>query len=257
MITPEAQETLVECYRILRQDDAVGSRSQSSYRITVRQLESLIRLSEAIARLHLMETVTPLFVKEAFRLLRSSIIRVESADVNLDELERDEWVVDEKHLEEKRRQKKKKQQQQGEEAEEAGTGDMEVEDEENDGEDANADQTEEQEGSSANKNMHVSYDEYKNVAHKIVVLIRSEKEHIRSNTGDDYVKGVKLGFIINALLRTLSIEDPEEMAYKKHVLKMIIRRLINKDHILIVNCDIANLVEEDWIIDIHPNYVME
>lgn len=40
---------LVEKYRSLRQDDATGA-SRNSYRITVRQLESLIRLSEAIAR---------------------------------------------------------------------------------------------------------------------------------------------------------------------------------------------------------------
>ena len=95
------------------------------------------------------------------------------------------------------------------------------------------------------------------MANKILVLIKSEKKHIHDETGEDNVKGVKYGFILNALLRNMQIEDPEEMAYKKHVLKMIIRRLINKDHMLIVNCDIANLVEEDWIIDIHPNYVME
>lgn len=39
---------LVEKYRALRQDD--GGSGKSSYRITVRQLESMIRLSEAIAR---------------------------------------------------------------------------------------------------------------------------------------------------------------------------------------------------------------
>jgi len=48
-LTPEAADILVEKYRILRQDDASGV-GRNSYRITVRQLESMIRLSEAIAR---------------------------------------------------------------------------------------------------------------------------------------------------------------------------------------------------------------
>ena len=47
--TPEASEVLIDKYRMLRQDDASGV-GKNSYRITVRQLESMIRLSEAIAR---------------------------------------------------------------------------------------------------------------------------------------------------------------------------------------------------------------
>lgn len=39
----------MEKYRSLRQDDTSGT-GRNSYRITVRQLESMIRLSEAIAR---------------------------------------------------------------------------------------------------------------------------------------------------------------------------------------------------------------
>jgi MCM AAA-lid domain len=48
-MSPEAADVLVEKYRILRQDDATGA-GKNSYRITVRQLESMVRLSEAIAR---------------------------------------------------------------------------------------------------------------------------------------------------------------------------------------------------------------
>lgn len=48
-MTPEAADVLVEKYRMLRADDATGA-GRNSYRITVRQLESMIRLSEAIAR---------------------------------------------------------------------------------------------------------------------------------------------------------------------------------------------------------------
>ena len=49
-ITHEAKEFVVDQYKRLRQRDA-GS-SKSSWRITVRQLESMLRLSEAMARLY-------------------------------------------------------------------------------------------------------------------------------------------------------------------------------------------------------------
>lgn len=83
-ITPESQRVMVECYRQLRQGDTLG-RSRTAYRITVRQLESMIRLSEALARLHCEDTVLPKHVREAFRLLQKSIIHVETEDVILDE----------------------------------------------------------------------------------------------------------------------------------------------------------------------------
>ena len=58
--------------------------AQSSWRITVRQLESMIRLSEAMARMCCSAEVQPRHVQEAYRLLNKSIIRVETPDVDLD-----------------------------------------------------------------------------------------------------------------------------------------------------------------------------
>ncbi|KAI0775375.1 MCM2/3/5 family-domain-containing protein [Irpex lacteus] len=85
-LTPEAADVLVEKYRILRQDDASGT-GRNSYRITVRQLESMIRLSEAIARANCTSEITPAFVREAYSLLRQSIIHVEQDDIDFDEEE--------------------------------------------------------------------------------------------------------------------------------------------------------------------------
>ncbi|KAF8897783.1 MCM2/3/5 family-domain-containing protein [Infundibulicybe gibba] len=85
-LTPEAADVLVEKYRILRQDDATGA-GRNSYRITVRQLESMIRLSEAIARANCTSEITPAFVREAYSLLRQSIIHVEQDDIDIDEEE--------------------------------------------------------------------------------------------------------------------------------------------------------------------------
>lgn len=84
--TPASQKKIVESYRLLRQQDILGS-GRTAYRITVRQLESLIRLSEALARLHLDANVQPTYVLEALRLLQKSIIFVESADVPLEDID--------------------------------------------------------------------------------------------------------------------------------------------------------------------------
>ncbi len=85
-ITEKSKEKIVECYRLLRNNDILG-KNRTSYRITVRQLESLVRLSEALARLHLDQEVQVVYVKEAYRLLQKSIIFVETEDIDLGENE--------------------------------------------------------------------------------------------------------------------------------------------------------------------------
>ena len=85
--TPEAKALLVGKYKELRAQDAQSGVGRNSYRITVRQLESMIRLSEAIAKANCVEEITPLFVREAFNLLRQSIISVEKDDVEVDDEE--------------------------------------------------------------------------------------------------------------------------------------------------------------------------
>ena len=82
-LTREASDLLVERYRQLRQDDAGMANGRNSYRITVRQLESIVRLSEAIARANCRTEVTPAFVREAYSLLRQSIIHVEQDDIEV------------------------------------------------------------------------------------------------------------------------------------------------------------------------------
>lgn len=81
ILTREASEVLVQSYTSLRQADSTGA--GSAYRMTVRQLESMIRLSEALARLHCDSEVKPVYVQEAARLLKASIIRVEADNIDL------------------------------------------------------------------------------------------------------------------------------------------------------------------------------
>ncbi|XP_016127064.1 zygotic DNA replication licensing factor mcm6-B-like [Sinocyclocheilus grahami] len=55
-ISKESEEFIVEQYKRLRQRDGSGV-TKSAWRITVRQLESLIRLSESMARMHCCDEV--------------------------------------------------------------------------------------------------------------------------------------------------------------------------------------------------------
>ena len=56
-ISSESEEFIVEQYKHLRQRDSSGGVSKSAWRITVRQLESMIRLSEGMARMHCCDEV--------------------------------------------------------------------------------------------------------------------------------------------------------------------------------------------------------
>lgn len=83
-IPPETKRMMVACYRSLRENDVVSNgQTNIAYRITVRQLESMIRLSEALARLDLSELVLVSHVQEAYRLLSKSIIHVDMQNVEL------------------------------------------------------------------------------------------------------------------------------------------------------------------------------
>lgn len=66
--TREAAQAIKHAYVNLRNNDLQNS--QNAYKVTIRQLESIIRLSEAIAKVHGKLEVIPAYVEEATRLLR-------------------------------------------------------------------------------------------------------------------------------------------------------------------------------------------
>jgi len=80
-VTPEAHQRLVQCYRKLREDRTYV---RGACGVTVRQLESLIRLSEAIARVHLSDKITADFVTQAFELQLGSLKRAERENIDLE-----------------------------------------------------------------------------------------------------------------------------------------------------------------------------
>ena len=91
-LTVAAKEHIITLYKQLRlretSSSSTGRVSSSSTPITVRQLESLIRLSEAIAKMYCQEEIEIKNVQEAYRLLSKAIIHVDQPDIDLNEYNR-------------------------------------------------------------------------------------------------------------------------------------------------------------------------
>lgn len=79
-ITKAAHDHMVKCYRRLREDK---TSDRGAAGVTVRQLESLIRLSEAVARIHLDPEIKVEYVIEAFRLQTDTMNRAEKETIDL------------------------------------------------------------------------------------------------------------------------------------------------------------------------------
>jgi len=225
----DAADYLVEQYKHLRQRDATGS-ARSAWRITVRQLESMIRLSEGMARMHCLDEVQPKHVKEAFRLLNKSIIRVEQPDVHLDD-DADPEAMD---------------------AEDAPATNGEAEPE-------NA----EDEAADAGK-MRLSYQDYKAMSNLIISYMRREEDKQEEQEGE----GVKRSQVIEWYLEEIAgdIETEADLGKKKLLVEKVLECLIYKDQVIIplTKADLKkgakgkeDDAEEDPILIVHPNFVIE
>lgn len=74
-------------YKRMRQNEK--NAQKSSYKITVRALESLIRLSEAMARAHCDYEIKPNYVREVCRLMRASNINIIKGDLEFGDIQED------------------------------------------------------------------------------------------------------------------------------------------------------------------------
>ncbi|KAL3117242.1 hypothetical protein niasHT_007645 [Heterodera trifolii] len=87
-LSAEAERALKSAYLRLRiNDDGNGTR------VTVRQLESLVRLSEAYARLKCEAEVTEEHVKKAYELLSKTIVPISAPQISLDEEDDADFTV--------------------------------------------------------------------------------------------------------------------------------------------------------------------
>ena len=279
-ITPESQRVMVECYRKLRQGDTLG-RSRTAYRITVRQLESMIRLSEALARLHCDDIVRPMYVREAFRLLRKSIIHVETEDVTFDEeLEDngndgedsgDEGGDDDDDGDGNRSGGNKAHTGEYNPKENKDSETMEDSESAADNMDTNpnvgVDQLDAQQplsnkpkkSKSKKKKTQITFEQYQAISSAISTYLRDKEDGL----GDDQEEEIEhltwaevSDWYLNQIEKELG-DSMDEYKRMKKLVDLVIRRLLSVEHTLIyIGGDDANkgLSERERKIAVHPNY---
>uniref|UniRef100_A0A672KY74 DNA helicase n=1 Tax=Sinocyclocheilus grahami TaxID=75366 RepID=A0A672KY74_SINGR len=232
-ITSEAQEFMVDQYKRLRQRDGGGT-TKSAWRITVRQLESMLRLSEAMTRLYCSDEVQPKHVKEAFRLLNKSIIRVDSPDINFDQEQDDDnmnvrWNGGEVN---------------GHPVEAMDTDEVETQ----------------EKPAAAKPALRMSFAEYKRVSNLLVL-------HMQKMEQLDEESSLKKSELINWYLKEMEseIDSEAELVAKKNLIEKVLHRLIHYDHIIIELTKTGlkkisedgdePVMEEDPFLN--PNYILE
>lgn len=222
-----ASEMMVHEYRSLRQRDSSGV-NKTSYRITVRQLESMIRLSEALARMYCDDEVRPKHVKEACRLLRKSIIYVETEDIDLNEPEQPSQTA----------------------APETTDGEA---------------PSSQAQPSQTHKNS-ISFDKYKRIAQVIIHYLRQQEEDAADDS--DQSVGITIRDVMTWYLQQIVEQETgitaAQLSEESRVARLVLSRLVSIDNVLLDLGASPDFVPEEGGFDddghllvVHPNYVME
>eukprot|EP00497_Spongosphaera_streptacantha_P001090 TRINITY_DN1731_c0_g1_i5.p1 TRINITY_DN1731_c0_g1~~TRINITY_DN1731_c0_g1_i5.p1 ORF type:complete len:312 (+),score=79.29 TRINITY_DN1731_c0_g1_i5:904-1839(+) len=216
-VLPESRALLTRFYVKLRQQDA---EERKAYRFTVRQLESMVRLSEALARVYLDDEIKPKYVREAARLLKKSIISVDSPDVDLEGFDEQDMGQDQADEEEENV--------------------MEADD-----------------GEEVKKKMSVTYAEYVKITNRIVAHIRNQP-HIKDSEGDllePHLEESKLDeWYSEQIMNDHADEDEDDrlavISQKVKTFRYVVERLVRCDMVLIRTRD----ENDTQVLEVHPNY---
>ncbi|KAG0422862.1 hypothetical protein HPB47_001338 [Ixodes persulcatus] len=182
--------------------------------------------------------VLPKHVKEAYRLLNKSIIRVEQPDINLYEEEEEEAM----------------------ELDPAAETPNGVEPASREVDAAVSAAPEKEKKTEARGALTLSYEEYKKVANLLVLHLL--KEEARSEEAGS--EGTRKMSLVNWYLKEVEseIDSEEELVQRKTLVEKVIDRLIGHDHVIIA-LSTSGLkgsdqeVEQDPILVVHPNFVPE
>lgn len=290
-ILPESRNLLVESYKRLRQADSTGG-ARTSYRITVRQLESLIRLSEALARLHLDDCVRPHYVREAVRLLRKSIIHVETEDVELQEDEDNEdgrRKPDANNVEMEENDEndddRRDDPQQGKEGDERENAQVSGQPPEAAGDDTGSrpgegndptakdetDRGEKKENASSHEQLNVAakppsekitigFTEFKLLMNKVVVHLRKQESLDTENSASAKRKEI-IQFLLEDADRQGgsggTFESEEALRKEARVMRLVVNRMVKKERVLVEVPNQDGVPRDERVLTVHPNYVLE
>uniref|UniRef100_A0A452Y7A4 DNA helicase n=1 Tax=Aegilops tauschii subsp. strangulata TaxID=200361 RepID=A0A452Y7A4_AEGTS len=231
-LSSEAKKVLVESYVVLRRGDSTPG-TRVAYRMTVRQLEALIRLSEAIARSHLERIVLPAHVRMAVKLLKTSIISVESSEVDLSDFQ--DAPLD--HDDEQPVQGDATQQ---------------------DGPDEPAEVIK--------KKLVITEEHFQRVTQALVMRLRQHEESVKKD--GDGLAGMKQGDLIIWYVEQQNAQgaysSTEEVKEEVKCIKAIIERLIQREgHLVVIDEGTAAAegaaarASEHRILAVNPNYVID
>ncbi|XP_030759603.1 DNA replication licensing factor Mcm6 [Sitophilus oryzae] len=222
-INQEAGELLKDYYCRLRLRDNTSA-GKSTWRITVRQLESMIRLSEAMARMDISDEVHPRHVKEAYRLLNKSIIRVEQPDIHL-EGDQNQSIHEDEIIEDERPQTPAQQQ--------------------------------------SKKKMVLSFEEYKNLSNMIVLYMRRQEQRLEEEGKEGIHRSDVIEWYLNHIADEIESED-ELVEKKDMLEKILDRLIYHDQIIIPLtkvglkgSSSSQEEEEEDPLLVVHPNYLID
>ncbi|KAI3633767.1 hypothetical protein MIR68_008099 [Amoeboaphelidium protococcarum] len=234
---PAAKE-LTDVYRQLRQSDC-SSFGRNGYRVTVRQLESLIRLSEAMARAHAENEVSVDHVKAAAHLLKNSMVMAEKDDLDILV---DEGIKDKLQT--------------------GGADEMSDRPQDDEDEVANGAQQ-------PGKRLKLAYEEYSRMRRWVVALLQKQEDIVKETAGEDTevsdetTIGLSVATIIESYLSHIEDELHDENEYEAAYVKImtVLKHLLQEGYLIMVHAasynDNGAVFDEKSVLGVHPNVDIE
>jgi len=216
-VTPEAHQRLIRCYKKLREDRTYVKGSSG---VTVRQLESLLRLSEAVARVHLDDQVSVDHVNMAFELQMNSLKRPEreNLDLNADD--------------------------------EAGAPDGGAEDAATPGEAGAAGAAAVDPAQRRPRRVKITYGEYERIGQMLAGYLKSKEA-----SGEDVREEDLIAWYMEQVENEIQTEA--QLFEQQYLVQLIINRLIDKDRVIIVMRPSDDPMRpEARVLVKHPNYLV-